>query len=93
MLAHPEEGAGDREAALFEGNEWTLSTRLAFRDTEDDLKIFFRILSKNHKNYFPHTHQRLGHICQDTMAHQLSTNCNGLLRVLATCFSNWLSTI
>jgi hypothetical protein len=43
-LFHPEKKAGYKEAALFAEKKKGASTKLAFRDTEDDRKILFRIL-------------------------------------------------
>jgi hypothetical protein len=59
-LPHPEKKARYKEAALFEGIGGSSSTTLAFRDTEDDLQIFLKILSL-HK-YCSHSLSRSGYV-------------------------------
>jgi hypothetical protein len=58
ILSHPEKNAGYKEAELSEGIGASSPTRLAFRDTEDDLKILLTILSIH--NYFCHPPSRSG---------------------------------
>jgi hypothetical protein len=83
---------GYKEAVLLEVMKGTSSTRLAFRDTEDDLKLLLRILSTFH-NCNPHTPSGPGNVCLDNDWHNPNRQCDSSSYYSANYILSWKTVV